>query len=67
MCMTDIDDDAITEAMIQYGGSFVATLGTLYRKGDPINQARLKAASPDFWAEYAALVRLRSTTKGERP
>jgi hypothetical protein len=54
------DDDAITDAMIRYGGSFVATLGTLYRKGDPINQARLKAAFPDVWAEYAELVKLQA-------
>lgn len=62
--MHDPDDDAITEAMIRYGGSFVATLGTLYRRGDPVNQARLKAAFPDFWQEYAELVRLRVTREG---
>lgn len=57
--MADLTDDDISEAMILYGGSFASGLGSLFRQADEINQARLKAAFPDFWARYAELIQLR--------
>ena len=49
------DDYAITEAMITYGGSFIASLGRLFRLADDVNQARLKVAFPGYWREYRAI------------
>ena len=49
-------DDEITEAMMRYGGGFVADLGALFRRADAENQAILKAAFPHYWIEYAAFV-----------
>ena len=46
----------ITEAMIRFGGGFVFALGRLYRTADADNQARLRRAFPEYWAEYATLV-----------
>ena len=53
-----VEDYAVTEAMITLGGGFVSRLGAIYRAGDPQNQARLKAAFPEYWREYAALAKL---------
>jgi hypothetical protein len=55
-----ITDHAITAAMIRYGGSFCALLGRLYRAADPVNQARIRDAFPDYWAEYRILARIRA-------
>lgn len=46
-------DHEITEAMIVYGGSFVSSLGTLFRRADVVNQAKLKAAFPEYWTSYS--------------
>jgi hypothetical protein len=54
----DLTDFAITEAMLRYGGGFVADLGALFRRADADNQAILKAAFAHVWAEYAAIARL---------
>lgn len=54
----DETDFAITDAMIRFGGGFVARLGQLFRAADAVNQARLKAAFPDYFAKYAEMVRL---------
>jgi len=57
--MTDpLTDYAITEAMLRYGGGFVADLGALFRRADAENQAILKAAFAHVWAEYAEIARL---------
>jgi len=57
--MTDeLTDYAITEAMLRYGGGFVADLGALFRRADAENQAILKAAFAHYWAEYAEIARL---------
>lgn len=50
-----ITDDDITDAMITYGGSFVVALGWAFRRADIVNRARLKAAFPEYWAEYREL------------
>jgi hypothetical protein len=43
------------EAMSKYGGSFVQALAVAYRRADDVNRARLLAAFPDYFAEYATL------------
>lgn len=50
--MAEPSDYQITEAMLKYGGSFVAGLGTLYRQADDVNRAKLKAAFENYWEEY---------------
>jgi hypothetical protein len=50
----------ITDAMMTYGGAFVAGLGLLYRKADGSNQLRLKAAFPEYWREYREIALKRS-------
>ena len=52
-------DDDVVIAMSVYGGSFVRGLAMLFRLADPVNQARLKLAFPDYWAEYTALAALK--------
>lgn len=54
--MTQPDDYRITEAMIRFGGSFVHHLGKLWRAGDAVNQAKLRAAFPEYWEEYSDIV-----------
>jgi hypothetical protein len=66
--MTDWE---ITAAMIAYGGGFVQDLALLWRRGDVHNQATLKAAFPEYWAEYEQIGRTRrdamkSETGGRR-
>jgi len=58
--MTDdtLTDYAITEAMLRYGGGFVADLGALFRRADAENQAILKTAFAHYWREYAEIARL---------
>jgi hypothetical protein len=46
--------------MIEYGGTFVERLGRAWIAADSDNQARLKAAFPEYWEEYAEIVRLRA-------
>jgi hypothetical protein len=61
MAMTDArqpDDYDIVEAMLRYGGGFVADLGALFRRADAENQAILKTAFAHYWREYAEIARL---------
>jgi hypothetical protein len=46
----------VIEAMRQYGGDFVKSLAVTFVKADPVNQAKLKAAFPEIFERYAALV-----------
>ena len=55
--MTDHD---IANAMIIYGGNFVQTLGHLFQRGDAENQARAKAAWPEYWKEYREMAELKA-------
>lgn len=41
-----------TEAMIRFGGSFVQSLGKLYRQADDDNRHRLVAAFPHYFSRY---------------
>jgi hypothetical protein len=54
-----VTDYEITDAMIVYGGHFVSKLGRLFRLADEHNQAKLKAAFPEYWREYATLAELK--------
>lgn len=49
----DIYDEmyTVSESMITYGGSFVASLGHALRNADVINIMRIKKAFPDYWEE----------------
>jgi len=47
----------VTEAMIVYGGSFVQSLGYLFRKADLENKTRLLRAFPEYFAEYTIIAR----------
>lgn len=49
------EDLAVVGAMELLGGSFVKALAVAALKADPINLARLRAAFPDYWREYADL------------
>jgi hypothetical protein len=63
---TDITMDEIVDAMILYGGSFASTLGTLYRKGDAVNQERLVVAFNDYFFRYRELALLAKLKPAQR-
>ena len=50
-----LSDDEILTAMEILGGSFVAALAKAWRRADEGNQAKLRAAFPEYWAHYAEL------------
>lgn len=41
--------------MVEYGGSFVAKLGSAALAADPTNMKKLRDAFPDYWANYARM------------
>ena len=47
----------IEEAMITFGGSFVAQLGRLFRLADSVNHERLRDAFADYWRKYDHIAR----------
>jgi len=53
-----MSDGQVINAMHLFGGSFVRSLSTTLSLADPENLARLKAAFPRLWNEYADLARL---------
>lgn len=53
--MGDKDLDII-EAMEKYGGSFVSHLAAAAKHADSKNLAKLKAAFPEYWKQYAEMV-----------
>lgn len=57
--MSDFTEYEITDAMITYGGGFVSGLGRLFRAADVVNQAKLKAAFPEYWEQYREMAALR--------
>jgi hypothetical protein len=50
--MSDLTDYDVIEAMVRYGGSFVRSLGQLYRQADADNQRRLREAFQEYFTEY---------------
>lgn len=46
----------ITEAMMQFGGSFVEALGNLWRIGDLSNRRKLETTFNEYWGEYKKVV-----------
>jgi len=65
MTISDDPDWNTVEAMICYGGGFVAALGQLYRRADPQNQARLKGAFPEYWRSYTEIARQQQAAQAE--
>ena len=64
--MTD-EDHNVLRAMEAYGGGFASALAEAAFRADASNFARLKAAFPDYWAEYAWVAvraRLRAEAQG---
>ncbi len=53
-------DHQIADAMIVYGGSFVQAFGRALVVADAHNLARLRAAFPELFAQYAEVVQLRA-------
>ena len=51
-------ETAVIAAMETYGGSFVKALAECFNRADAYNFAKLKAAFPDIWQEYAELAAL---------
>jgi hypothetical protein len=49
-------DYEILTAMTTYGGGFVNALAHAARKADLDNLRRIKAAFPEYWQQYAAMV-----------
>lgn len=62
--MSELTEYEITEAMIVYGGSFVAGLGRLYRQADHDNQRALVNAFPAYFKEYEDIARGALLRKG---
>ena len=65
--MSDFTAWHVTEAMIVYGGGFVSGLGRLFRQADTENQARLRAAFPEYWATYLELAKKLPVNRTEAP
>lgn len=47
----------MSEAMIQFGGSFVQALGKALRLADPENSEKLRRAFPEYCEAYAEFAR----------
>jgi hypothetical protein len=60
--MTDYE---IVAAMDAFGGSFARAIAAAWYKADHENQARIKAAFPDLWAEYTELAELQRARVGK--
>jgi hypothetical protein len=50
-------DIEILEAMNKYGGSFARSISMAAWAADSENYAKLKAAFPELWAQYAVFVK----------
>ncbi len=55
----------IANEMEMCGGSFAQALGVLFWRADDINRAKLKAAFPEIWAEYAEIATLHAARKSQ--
>jgi len=53
-----LSDWDVTETMAKYGGGFVRALAACARRADEDNLAKLKAAFPEYWDEYATMARM---------
>jgi hypothetical protein len=42
----------VAEAMMEYGGSFVKSLGKALKLADPSNCEKIKIAFPEYWEKY---------------
>jgi hypothetical protein len=55
-----MNDYQITDAMMNFGGSFVSMLARTFRCADYVNQQRIKDTWPELWTEYARLAQLKA-------
>ncbi len=55
--MNKQNDIEILEAMNKYGGSFARSISLAAWAADSENYAKLKAAFPKLWAQYAVFVK----------
>lgn len=51
-------EEQITNAMTEYGGSFVQALANALRRADDGNAERIRLAFPELWIKYTNLARL---------
>ena len=51
-------DCQVLEAMRKYGGGFMKALSEAGSRADSVNLAKIKAAFPEYWAEYTHLAEL---------
>jgi len=56
--MTAPTEFQIVNAMARYGGSFAQAIAAAATRADERNYAKLQAAFPELWAEYADTARL---------
>ena len=54
---TEMEVNAIANAMVKYGGSFVHFLGRALHYADLINVARIKKTWPAYWKQYKEMER----------
>ncbi len=52
----------IAEVMQNQGGGFVRALAVCVLRADPENLARIKAAWPEYWAQYAGYASMKKNT-----
>lgn len=64
--VTVVNDEQVIHAMETHGGSFVRALARAARAADVDNFAKLKAAFPELWADYAATATLLEQRKADQ-
>lgn len=55
--MNVITDSDVIRMMERYGGGFASSLAIACMHADAGNLARIKAAFPELWAQYAEMVK----------
>ena len=50
-------DSDVIRTMMEYGGSFVRTLGAAAFMADSENLAKIKQTWPDYWAQYSRMAK----------
>jgi len=54
-----ISDEDVAQEMHRFGGSFIRALAQAWYAADIQNRMRIQTAFPDYWTEYADIVRRR--------
>ncbi len=58
------EDHETLQAMYGLGGSFASHLAMAWMCADATNFAKLKAAFPELWDQYADMARMQKARKG---